>query len=199
MIKLPKTKIQIDDREINVFSNIVDLFKQSQRTRSQFKTDLIKLPNNEYLEVKIRFDDQCNNKHNSFSITGTIYDGDPTDKGELWLDRHFLLGGCIHDEIAKYTPQYAKYIKWHNTKADGPTYYIENTRFFVEQYLNFDYLDHHYNNFKTKEEYLEAARDSAVWSDATIEELGSELALYNRLPALMQEFKTDMEELGFTW
>lgn len=197
MIKLPKTKIKVDDREMNIFSNIADLFKQSQRTRSQFKKELIQLPNKEYLEVILRFDDQCNNKHNSFYITGIIYDGDPTDKGELWLDRHFLLGGCIHDTIVKYVPKYAKYIKWHDTNTDGPTYYIENTTFWVKEYLNFDYL--HNRRFDTKEEYLEVARRSAVWPDATIEELGSELAMYNRLPALMQEFKADMEELGFTW
>lgn len=199
MTKLPKTKVLVDGREIEVFSNIVELFKQSKRTREQSKTELIKLPNNEYLEINIRFDDQCGNKRNTFAITGTVYDGNPTDKSDLWCDRHYITGGCIHDIIAKYAPKYAKYIKWHLTYTDGPTYYIENTSFFVKQYLDFDYMDLKYRQFDTKEEYLEAARECAVWPDATIEQLGSELALHNRLPALMQEFKADMEELGFTW
>lgn len=46
---------------------------------------------------------------------------------------------------------------------------------------------------------LEAARNSAVWPDATLEQLQDEKLLLERLPALMQEFKNDMESLGFTY
>lgn len=47
--------------------------------------------------------------------------------------------------------------------------------------------------------HLEHARSSAVWPDATLEQLQDEQALLDRLPALMEEFKRDMEELGFTY
>lgn len=46
---------------------------------------------------------------------------------------------------------------------------------------------------------LEAARVSAVWPDATLEQLQDKAALEARLPELMQQFKADMEALGFTY
>lgn len=49
---------------------------------------------------------------------------------------------------------------------------------------------------------LEAARSAAVWPDATDEDLtapGLEQRLVDRLPALMAEFKTAVESLGFTY
>lgn len=50
-----------------------------------------------------------------------------------------------------------------------------------------------------KQVELEHARISAVWPDATLEQLRDEQALLDRLPALMAEFKADMEELGFVY
>ena len=55
-----------------------------------------------------------------------------------------------------------------------------------------------------KERELTHARSSAVWPDATDEQLSApkrELTkmLKDRLPALMDEFKQDMESLGFTY
>ena len=44
---------------------------------------------------------------------------------------------------------------------------------------------------------IEAARSCAVWPDATLEQLQDEKLLMQRLPALMQEFKKDIEALGF--
>lgn len=46
---------------------------------------------------------------------------------------------------------------------------------------------------------LKAARRSAVWLDATIEQLQSVDLLVARLPTLMEEFKRDMESLGFIY
>ena len=46
---------------------------------------------------------------------------------------------------------------------------------------------------------LDYARSSAVWPSATIEQLQDEQTLKDRLPALMAEFKQDMESLGFTY
>lgn len=50
-----------------------------------------------------------------------------------------------------------------------------------------------------KEPDLEAARSCAIWPDATLEQLQDKEALLERLPALMREFKADVEELGFTY
>lgn len=88
----------------------------------------------ETLVAKIRYDDECNNGHNTFSITGNIYQpyrqhGEPTikhkDGATLWLN----CGGCVHDEIAKHLPKLAKYIKWHLCSSDEPLHYIANTLF----------------------------------------------------------------------
>ena len=72
--------------------------------------------------VNIRYDDECNNGHNTFSITGDVYKA-----GKAHTDRNFIMGGCIHDIIEKYFPSLRKYIKWHLTSSDGPMYYIANT------------------------------------------------------------------------
>ena len=46
---------------------------------------------------------------------------------------------------------------------------------------------------------LKAARSCAIWEDATLEQLQSEEALMERLPKLMQEFRKDIEALGFVY
>jgi hypothetical protein len=50
-----------------------------------------------------------------------------------------------------------------------------------------------------KEPDLEAARASAVWPDATLEQLRDKEALKARLPGLMKEFRAAMEQLGFDY
>ena len=115
--------------------------------------------------VTLRYDDRCSNGHNTFSITASTY----------------KMCGCLHDIIADYFPEYAKYIKWYLTSSDGPMHYIANTMYWAKQ-----------GN-------LEYARGCAVWEDATLEDLMDEEKLKARLPALMEEFKSAMEELGFIY
>lgn len=69
------------------------------------------------LYVLIRFDDECNNGHNTFSITGTV-----REPGR----RDIAAGGCLHDDIAKTFPELEKYIKWHLCSTDGPMHYPGN-------------------------------------------------------------------------
>lgn len=241
----------------------------------------------------VRYDDECGNKHNSFSITGDIY-----KHGKPRTDHNYMDGGCVHDEIEKHFPELAPFIKWHLTSSDGPMHYIANTTYharetdtdgfkpgevtrhstqlkFVGVPFRFDqqgkgfweYLDGvgDFNNieveaveydeadtynfepnysltgfikeneskkwyrapFKNKSsaaefletlqtlEYryvktpikwakavdpnIEAARNSAVWPDATLGQLQDKKALEDRLPALMAEFKHDIESLGFIY
>jgi hypothetical protein len=63
--------------------------------------------------VEVRFDDECNNGHQSFSITGHVGN----------------MGGCIHEEIAKHFPELAHLIKWHLVSTDGPMHYVANTTY----------------------------------------------------------------------
>lgn len=72
----------------------------------------------------VRYDDQCGNGHNTFSITAQI----DQKCGTHWND---YSGGCCHDEIAKHFPELAPFIKWHLVSSDGPLHYIANTLYFA--------------------------------------------------------------------
>jgi len=50
-----------------------------------------------------------------------------------------------------------------------------------------------------KEPDLEAARASAIWPDATLDQLRDRDALEKRLEALLREFRSDVESLGFVY
>ena len=52
---------------------------------------------------------------------------------------------------------------------------------------------------KAVEPNLEAARSSAIWPDATLEQLQDKDQLMARLPELMESFKADIEALGFEY
>lgn len=72
---------------------------------------------NPTIVAKVRFDDECGNRHMSFSVTGS-YGND--DEGG---------GGCIHDMIEKYFPELKHLIKWHLMDTDGPMHYIGNVTY----------------------------------------------------------------------
>ena len=57
--------------------------------------------------VTIRYDDECGNGHNSFSITNR--------------------NGCDHDNIRNDFPELEYLIKWHLCSSDGPMHYVANT------------------------------------------------------------------------
>ena len=256
--------------------------KQVKTFEKIFKENNIK----HRIVCKARYDDECGNGHNTFSITGTIYSNEYSSN-----DRYFVAGGCIHKEISKHFPELKHLIKWHLTSSNGPIHYVANTTYHArtrenmdlpldaptrfDKRLKFDsvpftfkefkrdffkelekgvdwnnekitvhshqkdpetYSDNYsfsflktenwydcpfsikqnaeefleaFKNFKyaiistpiewnkAVEPNLEAARECAIWPDATLEQLQSEEALIERLPALMQEFKKDIEALGF--
>ncbi len=72
------------------------------------------------IKATVRYDDQCGNGHNSFSITADI---DRAERGR-WEDDS---GGCCHEAIAKHFPELAPLIKWHGMTSEGPTHYVANT------------------------------------------------------------------------
>ena len=71
--------------------------------------------------TRLRYDDECGNGHNSFSITGDIY--------RLGKSHNPEVCGCIHDEIAEHFPEFKHLIKWHLTASDGPMHYLANTTY----------------------------------------------------------------------
>ena len=87
---------------------------KSKLTKNQKK--ILKVPESKWgftdiHTVTIRYDDQCGNGHNSFSITAEGHD----------------MCGCCHKEVVANFPHLKKFIKWHLTSSDGPMHYISNT------------------------------------------------------------------------
>lgn len=207
------------------------------------------------LVIKIRYDDKCGNGHNSFSITADMY------RDELEYS-----GGCIHDDIREFAPEYAHLIKWHLMSSDEPMHYVANTMYHARNtdcngLLKGEYSAYEltivsdeiakdkniviyksgqmYNNkqnnpnlkksndkelsaieeFKAnlivkhetvktnssyslsegKEPDIEAARNCAIWEDATLEQLQDKEQLQARLPVLIEEFKSAVESLGMVY
>ena len=67
------------------------------------------------------------------------------------------------------------------------------------QEFGYEYIKTPYKWAKAEKVDIDAARNSAVWSDATLEQLQSREALEARLPQLVADFADDMELLGFTY
>ena len=143
------------------------------------------------MQVKIRFDDQCRNGHQTFTITADVYTKESRRIGDVQAC------GCLHDDIEKVFPELAPLIKWHLVSTDGPLHYIANTVYHASDRIVTRYSE-------GKKRNLDAARNSAVWPDATDEQLSVEpeeltAALLARLPILMAAFRKDMENAGFLW
>jgi hypothetical protein len=196
------------------------------------------------IKAEVRYDDECGNGHNSFSITGTIY---------IPGNRDIEAGGCLHEEIAKAFPELQPYIKWHLCGSDKPMHYVANTLYHAgdtdyrglrkgerlqlrnghtkEPVWQIVVRDDAGNEVFTgssswrdaeqkpetkftaewepvwitgegKRRDLDAARNCAIWPEATDEELtapGLKERLEARLPKLMEDFKIAVESLGFTY
>lgn len=174
----------------------------------RIRTNVHNLPNGKVLAVKLRYDDDCKNGHNSFSITGDLwssrrgYEANQRDKNnELAFER----GGCIHDEIMQYRgKQYGHLIRWHLVRDDGLMHYVENTLYHLGYKTGPDswYAVDHVPN-------IDYARSSACWPDMPESfvcdpdkrmlkltrmeaAVPVKAALEARLPALMGEFHRDM-------
>ena len=79
------------------------------------------------MTIKIRLDDECENGHQDFSITGDIY-----QKGKPKTDRYFLSGGCIHEEILKVRPDLKIFVNLHLSDYDGvPMHPTANMIYFL--------------------------------------------------------------------
>lgn len=76
------------------------------------------------LFIDIRHDDECNNGHNTFSITGSLFTGEY--QTEPKSDRNLVVCGCIHEIIEQYAPQFAPFIKWHLVSTDSPMHFVAN-------------------------------------------------------------------------
>ena len=210
------------------------------KTIKNQKISRTRVSGSETLVVTIRHDDQCGNGHNTFSITATLSEG-----------RKEVAWGCLHEEVVRFFPELAPYIKWHLCSTDGPMHYVANTMYLagdkdcnglrkgerrqikdvktclpawrlvavgkdgaeveiskVEKYQDSETLPScdyslEYRPWcrvgEGKESELAAARNNAIWPDATLEQLQDKAVLEARLPALLEEFRAAVESLGLTY
>ncbi len=79
----------------------------------------------ETIFIKIQLADECKNGHQDFSITGDIYEA-----GKPKVDRYFIAGGCIHDEILKHFPEFKIFIGLHLCDWEGVPMYAAGNGFY---------------------------------------------------------------------
>ena len=79
--------------------------------------------------AEVRYDDDCGNGHNTFSITGTIR---AIDKRINRQDNVYLAGGCLHEDVVAKFPELAPLVKWHLCSSDGPMHYLSNTVYMAD-------------------------------------------------------------------
>ena len=125
-----------------------------------FTFKLRKVTESGSIVATIRFNDDCKNGHQSFAITGEVY-----EKGQ----REAVAGGCLHEDIATHFPELAPFIKWHLTSTDGPLHYLANSMYWAKQ------------------GDLKHAQSCAIWYEAKLEDFTKE-NLEARLPQLMRDF-----------
>jgi hypothetical protein len=87
-----------------------------------------KIGKDKEINVKIRLDDDCNNKVCDFAITAEIYEIAKNGK------RVWVAGGCLHEEILKHFPQFAPFVRLHLSNLYGqPMYAVENGIFWLKE------------------------------------------------------------------
>lgn len=73
-----------------------------------------KVAGNKEITVKIRLNDECKNGHQDFAITADIYQA-----GKPKTDRYLIGGGCCHEEILKYFPEFKIFVDLHGCDYKG--------------------------------------------------------------------------------
>lgn len=70
--------------------------------------------NDTVVYVTIRLNDECNNGHNDFRITGEVY-----EKGKPKTDKYMIRCGSCHEEILKAFPKFKMFVDLHLCSSDG--------------------------------------------------------------------------------
>ena len=79
------------------------------------------------ITVKIRLSDDCKNGVCDFAITADIYELRANGR-YVWVS-----GGCCHDEIIKYFPEFSDFIRLHLSNVHGqPMYPVESGLYWLK-------------------------------------------------------------------
>lgn len=98
------------------------------KTKTGIVHTVTKVAGNAKIVVKIRLDDDCKNGHCDFSLTSTVYE---RTKANRWQD---ISGGCNHEEILKWFPDFADFARLHLCDVHGaPMYAIENGLYWLKE------------------------------------------------------------------
>lgn len=149
---------------------------------------------------EIRYDDECGNGHNTFSVTGEI--------------RKERAGACGEELAKRFFPELEPLLKWHLCSSDGPLHYIENALFWLGwrgDYKDTPSIEH----FKKTVVFGEAVGDGAITPEELVADHGARLGktvnkygkseddikawLKNRLPSLLKNFRQAVESTGLKW
>lgn len=113
----------------------------------------------ETIYVSIRLNDEYKNGHEDFSITADIYEA-----GKPKTDRYFLCGGCCHDEILKFYPEFKIFVNLHLCTFKGVPmystangfYHVHTKKWDKEKFLNYYRLTENIVNklYEAKEKEL---------------------------------------------
>lgn len=113
--RLEKTGFTYDEAKIHGWPEMV-MLPESVLVKSQKRKLTGKHRKGQFVVPTVRWDDQCGNGHNSFSVTADIFEGG-RDAG----------GGCCHELIEESHPELKHLIRWHLCSSDGPMHYLANT------------------------------------------------------------------------
>jgi len=130
-----------------------------------------------------------------FSITGYLYDRNRNNGDSCVMNaagRRRWLGscGCLHDETAEYIPEFAPLIRWHLTSTDGPMHYMANAIYHAGFCLGME-NSRNIEHLKSTIVYGAVETDAAVDLES-LDAAGLQAFLVARFPALMAQFKADV-------
>lgn len=114
------------------------------------------------ITATVRYDDQCGNGHNSFSITADIKE----KRSGMWWD---YSGGCCRDKVAEHFPELAPFLKWHLVDAEQPMHYVANAVYFAGD------RDHNGLRKGEKRQILNGRTGLPVWQIVVRDEKGEKV------------------------
>jgi hypothetical protein len=90
-----------------------EVIEQANKTNSLiYKVSRTK--GKKHVIVNIRLNDECNNGHQDFAITGTVYEAD-----KPYADKYMISTGCCHEHILKAFPEFKIFVDLHLCDFNG--------------------------------------------------------------------------------